>query len=159
MWPGLGIGADAPAIMGLMTSPEPILVPELLVTDVARSIEFWCGLCGFTIKYQREQEGFAYIALGAAHVMLEQAGLGRNWIAGQLERPDGRGINFQVSVSALAPIIDALRAADHALFMEPETKWYRVDDGNDAGVEQFVVADPDGYLIRFQASLGRRPLC
>ena len=28
---------------------------------------------------------------------------------------------------------------------------------HEAGVTQFLVADPDGYLIRFQASLGRRP--
>lgn len=47
------------------------------------------------------------------------------------------------------------RAAGHDLFMEPETKWYRV--GNDeVGVKQFLVTDPDGYLIRFSASIGRR---
>lgn len=40
--------------------------------------------------------------------------------------------------------------------MEPETKWYRVGDNEVAGVEQFLVTDPDGYLVRFQASLGRR---
>ena len=120
---------------------DPMLVPELLVTDVARSIYFWCDLCGFAIDYQREHEGFAYISRGNAHVMLEQAGVGRNWITGPLDPPLGR----------------ALRTAGHALFMEPETKWYRVGDAEEAGVEQFVVADPDGYLIRFQASLGRRP--
>jgi len=140
-----------------MSSTDPMLVPELLVTDVERSIEFWCGLCGFTIEYQREQEGFAYISLGNAHVMLEQSGVGRNWITGPLDPPLGRGINFQVSVASLTPIIEALRAAGPALFMEPETKWYRVGDAQEAGVEQFLVADPDGYLIRFQASLGRRP--
>jgi hypothetical protein len=41
--------------------------------------------------------------------------------------------------------------------MEPETKWYRITDAEEAGVEQFLVADPDGYLIRFQTSLGKRP--
>lgn len=35
------------------SSPEPALVPELLVTDVTRSIEFWCGLCGFEVAYDR----------------------------------------------------------------------------------------------------------
>ena len=89
--------------------------------------------------------------------MLEQAGVGRNWITGPLDPPLGRGINFQVSVATLAPILDALRGVDYALFMEPEVKWYRLGDAEEAGVEQFLVADPDGYLIRFQASLGRRP--
>jgi len=39
-------------------------VPELLVGSVTKSIEFWCGLCGFQINYQRPEEGFAYISLG-----------------------------------------------------------------------------------------------
>lgn len=141
---------------GLVTA-DPMLVPELLVRHIARSVEFWCDLCGFAIEYQREDEGFAYISRGNAHVMLEQAGVGRNWITGPLDPPLGRGINFQVSVATLAPILDALRGVDYALFMEPEVKWYRLGDAEEAGVEQFVVTDPDGYLIRFQASLGRRP--
>ncbi len=44
----------------------PALVPGLLITDLARSVAFWCGLCGFPIKYLREHEGFADISLRAA---------------------------------------------------------------------------------------------
>lgn len=142
---------------GVSTPAGPALVPELLVTDTSKSIEFWCGLCGFRIEYQREDEGFAYISSGRAHVMLEQQGIGRNWITAPLDRPLGRGINFQIAVPDLTPILSALRSADYPLFMEPETKWYRVGD-DEAGVQQFLVTDPDGYLIRFQASLGRRPI-
>jgi len=137
---------------------DPALVPELLVSDVQRSIGFWCGLCGFQIGYQRPEEGFAYISLGLAHVMLEQHGVGRNWITGPLEPPLGRGVNFQINVPHLAPIISALREADYPLFMEPESRWYRIGDQTEAGVEQFLVTDPDGYLIRFQASIGHRPV-
>lgn len=134
---------------------EPGLVPELVVTNVAASLDFWCAICGFDVRYHRLDEGFAYITRGSAHVMLEQAGASRNWVTGPLDRPLGRGINFQVSVPDLEPILSALRAAGHDLFMEPETKWYRV--GNDeVGVKQFLVTDPDGYLIRFSASTGRR---
>ena len=42
--------------------------------------------------------------------------------------------------------------------MPPETKWYRIGELDEAGVSQFLVADPDGYLIRFQMPLGRRPI-
>lgn len=42
--------------------------------------------------------------------------------------------------------------------MEPETKWYCIDERTEAGVQQFLVTDPDGYLIRFQASIGHRPI-
>jgi catechol 2,3-dioxygenase-like lactoylglutathione lyase family enzyme len=137
---------------------DPALVPELLVSDAAESVKFWCGLCGFQISYQRPEEGFAYISLRSAHIMLEQQGIGRNWITAPLEAPLGRGINFQIGVPSLGPILAALREADYAIFMEPETKWYRINDRTEAGVEQFLVTDPDGYLIRFQGSIGHRQI-
>lgn len=143
--------------MNSLPSADPALVPELLVTDTLKSVEFWCGLCGFEIDYQRPTEGFTYISLGSAHIMLEQRGIGRNWITAQLELPLGRGINFQISVPALDPILAALRDANYPLFMPPETKWYRISDLDEAGVRQFLITDPDGYLIRFQVSLGHRP--
>ncbi len=68
---------------------ETGLVPELLVTDTRRSLEFWCGLCGFQIDYERPDEGFARISLGSAGIMLEQRGVGRNWITGPLENRSG----------------------------------------------------------------------
>jgi hypothetical protein len=39
--------------------------------------------------------------------------------------------------------------------MEPEQKWYRTG-AVETGVHQFLVQDPDGYLIRFSAHLGER---
>ncbi|TFD64652.1 VOC family protein [Cryobacterium sp. Hb1] len=136
--------------------PEPSLVPELLVTSLEKSLDFWCGLGGFEVQYDRPADGFAYIARGTAHVMIEQRGEGRNWLPGALERPFGRGINFQISVASIDPLVRAFREASWPLFMEPETKWYRTGAG-ESGVAQFLVQDPDGYLIRFQASVGRRP--
>lgn len=90
--------------------------------------------------------------------MLEQLGVGRNWITAALEPPLGRGINLQIGVPSLAPILEALRTAHQPLFLTPETTWYRVADDEEVGVEQFLVADPDGYLIRFQTALGTRPI-
>lgn len=141
-----------------VTSPdlEPGLVPELLVSDIRASIDFWCGLCGFEIAYERPEERFAYLTKGSAHVMLEERGVGRNWVTGELVRPFGRGINFQIRVAEIDAIASVLHDAGVMLFMEPETKWYRVSDTAEAGVRQFLVTDPDGYLIRFQSSAGRR---
>ncbi|MCY7404919.1 MAG: VOC family protein [Cryobacterium sp.] len=136
---------------------EPALVPELLVSDIDRSLAFWCDLCGFEIRHSRPKERFAYISLGSAHLMLEQIGIGRNWITGPLETPFGRGINFQINVPSITPLVSALADAGIDLLMQPETKWYRIGD-DEAGVEQFLVTDPDGYLIRFQTSRGRRPV-
>jgi len=134
---------------------EPALVPELLVTDLGSSLVFWTQLCGFAVRYSRPEEGFAYLTSGAAHVMLDQVGVGRDWITAPLGRPLGRGINLQIAVPDAAMTAETLVAAGVTLFMQPETKWYRVN-GEEAGVLQFLVTDPDGYLLRFTSSVGRR---
>ena len=45
------------------------LVPELLVSDVKKSLRFWCELCGFKIAFGRLYEGFAYLDLDGGQVM------------------------------------------------------------------------------------------
>lgn len=144
-----------------MTSKDstdtPGLVPELLVHSTKDTLDFWCRLCGFDVLYDRPDEGFAYITSGNAHVMIEQVGVGRNWTPATLDRPLGRGINLQVSVDSIDPLLNSLQAADWPLFMAPETKWYRTG-GTESGVTQFLVQDPDGYLLRFQSSVGQRAI-
>ena len=46
------------------------LVPELLVTDINKSLRFWRDLCGFAVLFNRPDEGFAYLDLGGAQIML-----------------------------------------------------------------------------------------
>lgn len=133
------------------------LVPELSVTDLRNSLRFWRDLCGFVVVFDRPEEGFAYLARGGAQIMLDQRGLTRDWETGPMAIPYGRGVNFQVSVPSLAPILAALAAAQWPLFLAPEEKWYRT--GTVAtGVGQFLVQDPDGYLVRFSVWLGERPI-
>ena len=137
---------------GDVGSISPGFVPELLITDLAASLNFWVTLCGFEILYDRPNEGFAYLQFGTAHIMLEQIGVGRNWVPGTLEKPLGRGVNFQVTVPAFLPLIERLSSSDWPLFMAPENKWYQTGD-TEAGVSQFLVQDPDGYLVRFASRL------
>jgi catechol 2,3-dioxygenase-like lactoylglutathione lyase family enzyme len=133
------------------------LVPELLVADVAVSLRFWRDLCGFRIAFDRLWEGFAYLEREGAQVMLEERGRSRNWVTGPLEAPLGRGLNLQIRVSSIDPIVTALAAAGWELFMAPETKVYRVGE-TDRAVRQFLVQDPDGYLVRFsEAGSGVTP--
>ena len=46
------------------------LVPELSVRDLAASLAFWCGPCGFAVVFDRPEQGFACIQRGTARVML-----------------------------------------------------------------------------------------
>ncbi len=97
------------------------LVPELVVTDIARSLAFWCGLVGFVMRYERPEEGFAFLGLGGAEIMLDQYHPeGRHWMASPLAPPLGNGMNLQIAVEAVAPILDRLAGAAWPLVMAVE---------------------------------------
>ncbi len=133
------------------------LTPELLIADLTRSLHFWVDLIGFRIAYDRPEDGFAYLDLDGAQVMLETRNpASRQWLTGPLEAPLGRGINFEIGVPAVEPILNRLEAAGWPLFMAVEDKWYRAGDV-EVGQRQFLVQDPDGYLLRLAATLGERP--
>lgn len=147
--------ADADTAAAREPAFFPDLVPELLVEDLAAALSFWTGLCGFQVLYDRPHEGFAYLYSGSAHLMLEQVGMGRNWIPGALERPLGRGVNFQIMVPDIMVLQGRLAAAGWPLFMAAETTWYDTGD-TQTGVAQFLVQDADGYLVRFSSRVGTR---
>lgn len=134
------------------------LVPELTVSDYAASVAFYRDLLGFAVRYERPEEGFGFLELSGAQLMLDQADLGRTFAVGgaPLETPFGRGVNFQIRVDAVTPILARLAEAGVALYLPLEDKWYRVDD-IERGNRQFAVADPDGYLLRLFECLGDRP--
>lgn len=129
------------------------LVPELDVFDLGQSKTFWCDVLGFQIAYQRPESSFMYIELQGSQVMLNQRN--GNWETGDLQRPLGRGINFQMFVDSVEPLLGALENANWPLFGECHDAWYRVA-GEQRGNRQFLVQDPDGYLLRFAQDLGER---
>jgi catechol 2,3-dioxygenase-like lactoylglutathione lyase family enzyme len=133
------------------------LVPELSVSSFERSLDFYVRILGFSIGYQREEEGFAFITLGEAQIMIDETGKGRTWKTAAFEYPLGRGINLQIVVREIQPLLDSLQRENIELFSETEAKWYRVTD-HEVGNRQCFVQDPDGYLLRFSEDLGRRPL-
>lgn len=134
------------------------LVPELIVTALTSSLDFWVTQLGFDIAYQRPEEGFAYLDLQGAQITLEQydpdAG---QWLTASLEKPLGRGINLQIDVPAVAPVLQRLAAIGWPLFRDVEDAWYRAGEV-EAGQRQFIVQDPDGYLVRLVQRLGERPV-
>jgi catechol 2,3-dioxygenase-like lactoylglutathione lyase family enzyme len=133
------------------------LIPELSVRDCKASLEFYVKVLGFEILYQRPEEGFAMLILGEAKLMIDQIGLSRDWETAPLEYPLGRGINFQITVTSVEPLLENLAKHNIKLFLNIEERWYRKND-LEVGNRQFLVQDPDGYLLRFTEDLGTRPL-
>ena len=132
------------------------LVPELDVSDLEASLAVYCGVLGFQIRYRRPEDRFAYLARDGAELMLEEAaGPGRRFRTAPLEAPFGRGMNLQIRVADAADLLRRARAAGLQIVLDLEERWYR-RDGDEAGNRQFIVADPDGYLLRFFQDLGVR---
>ncbi|WP_242168080.1 MULTISPECIES: VOC family protein [unclassified Pseudomonas] len=132
------------------------LVPELMVSNLSDSLEFWVALVGFKIAYQRLEDGFAYLDLDGAQVMLEQVDpLANQWLTAALERPFGRGMNLQIDVASVLPVIQRLDAAAYPLFKASKDVWYRAGEV-EVGQREFLLQDPDGYLVRLVERLGER---
>lgn len=132
------------------------LVPELAVADWQRSRAFYTDMIGFSVAYERPEEGFSFLALGEAQLMIDQIGLGRTFDGeGPLVPPLGRGLNLQLLVPDVYAIATRLQSAGYRLALPLEEKWYRQND-REVGNLQFLVADPDGYLLRPFQDLGIR---
>ncbi len=131
------------------------MVPELTVSDFGRSLEFYTGLLGFSVRNRREVPPFAYLEQETVHIMLEQFHA-ESWQTGELAPPFGRGVNFQLELTAIAPIYGRLQVAGYPLFEEMSEEWYETGD-TVSGQKEFLVQDPDGYLLRFTEFLGEKP--
>jgi catechol 2,3-dioxygenase-like lactoylglutathione lyase family enzyme len=132
------------------------LVPELSVTDLEASLNFYRTV-GFQVRFVRTSPPFAYLALGDAQIMLEQAH-SEGWVVGPLERPFGRGINLQIEVDNVQSTRAALASVGLKVFREPADSWYQVSGAHEEGQRELLVQDPDGYLLRFVQPLGRRSI-
>jgi catechol 2,3-dioxygenase-like lactoylglutathione lyase family enzyme len=133
------------------------LVPELSITDFSKSLDFYTRILNFSVAYKREEEGFAFLTYGEAQLMIDEIGKGRTWKVGEFEYPLGRGIHLQIEVESIEPLLANLKENRIPLFLETEEKWYRKGD-IEVGNRQFLVQDPDGYLLRFTEDMGERPL-
>lgn len=133
------------------------LVPEFAVSDWLTSKKFYCNVLGFECLYERTEEGFSYLKLGEAELMIDQIGQGRTFDEGHQPRsyPFGKGLNVQIRVPSVAPLLDSLSLHGISLYLPVEDRWYRVG-AEESGNRQFIVADPDGYLLRFYQNLGKR---
>ena len=142
--------------------PRPALVPELYVSDLDASLEFYLHALGFRVEYDRPEERFAAVSLGDAHLMLEEAPSlscataeefrQGEWRTAALERPFGRGLNLEIRVDDLDAVRSRLESKNQVLLLDVHERIYQLRSSQ-RRVRQLLVADPDGYLIRMSEFL------
>jgi catechol 2,3-dioxygenase-like lactoylglutathione lyase family enzyme len=133
------------------------LIPELAVSDLARSLDFYVGKLGFEIEFERPEDKFAFLSFEGSQLMLEQDDAD-GWTTAALEFPRGRGINFQIETDDLERIKTAVVAHEIPFFHPMKENWYRISDDTEEGVKEFLIQDVDGYLLRFQQFIGERKI-
>jgi catechol 2,3-dioxygenase-like lactoylglutathione lyase family enzyme len=127
---------------------------ELIVSNYDRSLAFWTGPMGFSICYTRPAMKFAYLERpeGAQMMFYERDG---DWETGVLEAPFGRGTIIQIDVSNVNEIHAAMVAANIPRYVELREKWRDWGDRL-GGQREFLVQDPDGYLVMVKQRIGER---
>ena len=130
------------------------IIPELSVSNLENSLKFY-KTAGFKIEYDRPENKFAFISLGEIQFMLQELSIDDKWNVAPLSYPFGNGINFQLEVSDLDEIYNNLKNNDYTITFDIQENWYRQDDKL-LGNKEFLIQDPDGYLLRFFEDLGQK---
>ena len=131
-------------------------IPELAVSNLENSLRFY-KIAGFKIEYDRPENKFAFISLGEIQFMLQEISNNDKWELAPLTYPFGNGINFQLEVNNLDEIYSNLKNSNYKIAFDIEENWYRQNDKL-LGNKEFLVQDPDGYLLRFSEDLGEKEI-
>jgi len=133
------------------------LVPELWCSDFEESLSFYTDVLGFEVVQRRDHSFHAYLELEGAQIMLASWEQNGTWETAEIEKPFGRGINFQILIEDAQDLYEAILAKGVKPFVEIYTKDYWRTDRMDKRKE-FAVLDPDGYLLRFTQIISHRPI-
>lgn len=131
-------------------------IPELSITNLQNSLNFYQTI-GFKIEYERPENKFAFISLGQIQFMLQEISDNDKWDIAPLTYPFGNGITFQLEVDNVSTIYNNLKENNYKITFDIEENWYRQDDKL-LGNKEFLVQDPDGYLLRFSEDLGEKEI-
>lgn len=132
------------------------LIPELSVTNLEKSMKFYETI-GFKIEYERKENKFVFLSLGEIQFMLQEITDNDKWEVAPLVYPFGNGINFQLEVEDATAIYDKLKNNNYKIIFKMEENWYR-QDNKLLGNKEFLVQDPDGYLLRISEDLGEKEI-
>ena len=122
------------------------LIPELSVSDINKSKNFYIDILGFHLEYERLDDKFAFLSYGKAQIMIEE--INWHWNTEKLQYPFGRGVNFQIVTDDVYKIVNNLKQNNINLFRDVMESRYKC--GSEVVLEkEILVQDPDGYLLRF----------
>lgn len=122
------------------------LIPELSVFDILQTKNFYEEL-GFKIEYERQEEKFVFMSFQDSQFMFEQIH-DDGWNIGELVYPLGRGINFSIAVDDIEELYKLVNHLNIELYRELTRNIYQVNGIEEMQIE-FLIQDPNGYLLRF----------
>jgi len=119
------------------------LTPNLVVSNVERSVAFYCDTLGFTLTQKVPDQSplvFATVQSGDVEIFLNAPEPAIAEYPAFKSKPIGGTLTLFMEVEGIASLHEAL-AGRVTVVMPLERKWY--------GVTEFAIVDPDGYVITF----------
>ena len=122
------------------------MIPELSCFDIGQTTAFY-QMLGFEIIYERPEDRFVFMSFEGNQFMFEQIH-DDGWNTGEMRYPLGQGVNFSIEAADIDGLYKRLKAEQIEFYRDLKTSYYRV---NDQCIEQkeFLIQDPNGYLLRF----------
>lgn len=132
------------------------LMAEMMVDDFPRSYAFWTNVLGFAPAFTRPAQKLACLEHpdGGQVMIYERDG---DWEVAEMLPPFGRGMVVQLYVGDANAAAARVRAAGHPFYVDLREKWRDWGDRL-GGQREFLVQDPDGYLVMVAERIGERPL-
>lgn len=132
------------------------LLPELYISNFETSLHFYLDIIGFKLEYMRNNPKFGFLSYKGSQLMIQELVSGEKE-SEKMERPFGRGINFQIETNSVQNIIDSLTKNNYSIKRGIKDNWYR-ENNILHGCREILVIDPDGYLLRFSEDIGKKPV-
>lgn len=123
------------------------VVPELLVTDLERSVTAYTDEFGFEVEIARP--GVAILRNSAGGQLILEQYDSEATTPTELQTPFGRGVTLWIRVEHPGRLYQSLRGDKYPIVVPMQVAEYTDADGETQSRSEFVIADPDGYLLRF----------
>lgn len=123
------------------------IVPGLMVSNLERSVDAYTRLFGLTLAHS-EPPRLAVLEWGAGQIVLQQYAADDPLVVAEMAVPFGRGVTLDLRTADPKPLYQRLRDEKWPIVVPMGIAEF-AHGGESYTRTSFVVADPDGYLLRF----------